>query len=291
MAMRQSFPTDLAAGSSILDSRLTLAGLVAHDASGVPRTGVVFDSDARIVEPRPTMQYLVRAFRAVTSRTGAGVELLANDGSVTLATTAAPASNSRVDIIYVRPRFLLNADGSSTPLLGVVQGAPAVSPVDPAIPAGAIALARFVIPAGVTSTQAAGVVGADVAPFTCAAGGMLVVRTVADLAGWSPADGAEAYCLADGRKYVRIVGQWSPEMQQGFVTLPAINASTLGATIVMSFPEPFPVAPRTIVLNCTGFRIKPSYNWVTPTGMSLYPANVWNTTNPAGEQLWWRALL
>ncbi|QAB18798.1 hypothetical protein Leucomu_13550 [Leucobacter muris] len=229
MTLRQSFPTDSTAGQSVTDTRLTNAALVVRDAAGVPRPGVVFDSPARIVSPTASMAYLVRDLRAVTMRTPGGVEFVANDGAVTVPTTAAPASNSRIDIVYMRARFTANADGSSTPEFGVRQGTPAVNPVDPSLPVGALELARFVVPAGVTSTQAAGVAGVDIAPFTCAAGGTLVVRTAAELDTWAPADGPEAFCLADKATYIRIGGTWRKDGASGVIPAPTTAWTDLGA--------------------------------------------------------------
>ena len=102
MTLRQSFPTDSTSGQSVTDTRLTNAALVVRDAAGVPRPGVVFDSSARIVSPTASMAYLVRDLRAVTMRTPGGVEFVANDGAVTVPTTAAPASNSRIDVDRAR---------------------------------------------------------------------------------------------------------------------------------------------------------------------------------------------
>lgn len=210
MAIRNSFPNDLATGQSLLDTRMTNAGLVARDENGIPRTGLIYDSDARVVSPTASMAYLVRDFRAVTSRSGNGVEFIANDGAVTLPTPLAPSANSRIDIIYVRARFLANADGSAIPHLAVASGGADLNPQPPTLPPGALELARFTIPAGVTATNqsGSGVIGQDTCRFTAAAGGTVVVRDAADLASWKPGNGSRAYCLSDNGDYVRSGGAW-----------------------------------------------------------------------------------
>ncbi|MCW4458194.1 hypothetical protein [Microbacterium sp. MPKO10] len=210
MTLRNSFPTDLPAGLPVLDTRLALATLIARDTDGVPRVGVVPDSLDPIVSGRSTMSYSVRDHRAVTSRTGTGVEYLANDGATVVNTTPAPSANARYDIIYERARFALNGDGDSTPEIDVVQGTAALNPTRPGIPAGAVAIAEAYVPSGVSSTTSSGVVITQVHPWTAAAGGTVVVRSQAELDTWTPADGAHAYNLADSGDYVRRAGAWDP---------------------------------------------------------------------------------
>ena len=235
MVVRNSFPNDLSTGQTVLDTRMTNAGLVARAADGTPRTGVIFDSDARIVSPTASMAYLVRDIRAVTSRSGTGVEFVANDGALTVPTSAAPTSNSRIDIIYIRARFIANADGSAVPQIAVASGAAAVFPQPPALPAGALELARFTIPSGVTATNqtASGVVGQDTCRFTAAAGGVVVVRDLADLAGWQPGDGARAYCLSDNGEYVRRAGVWMALDLRGTIT-PSTGTTITAQRLVRS---------------------------------------------------------
>lgn len=91
-----------------------------------------------IVTGRATMGYNVGAFIAATSRISTGIELVANEATTIVTTTAA---NSRIDVIWVQPRFVQHADGSNLPLLGVTQGVAAAIPTKPAIPAGALELA------------------------------------------------------------------------------------------------------------------------------------------------------
>lgn len=214
MVLRNSFPNDSVTGQSVLDTRLTNTHLVARDADGNPRLGAVYDRPDPLVEPTASMQYRVRDARFVTSRTGAGVEFVANDGSTLVPTTPAPPSNARIDIVYVRPRFLANSDGSALPEFGVSQGAASTNPQDPALPSGALPLLRARIPSGVTSTQAAGVTFEEICPFTAAAGGTVVVRNALEMAAWTPADGARVFNLADNREYVRVGDVWEPQHGQ-----------------------------------------------------------------------------
>ncbi len=210
MTLRNTFPSGLPTGLPILDTRLALSGLIARDITGQPRLGLLPDSLDPVVTGTSSMAYQVGPFRAVTSRGGLGVELVANDGAVKVDTTAAPSTNARLDVIYVQPRFSLDGDATDFPTIGVVQGAtaPVASLVRPPMPAGALILAVAQVSFGATSTAGSGVVITQLAPYTAANGGTVVVRDVSDLNGWAPHNNSRAYTLADGIEYVRHNGVW-----------------------------------------------------------------------------------
>lgn len=208
MALTDSLPTEDAGGLSITDTRLVLAGLIARDTAGAPRLGVLPWHGNALVTGTTGMSYSVGQFAAATSRNGAGVELVANDAATTVATTAAPGANSRIDVIWVRCRFPTYTDaGQTTPTFGVTQGVASGSPVKPAIPAGALELATAVISSSTTRTDT-GVVITQTAPFTAAAGGVVWLRSQTEQDAWTPPNGAVAYRLDLGRQVVRSAGSW-----------------------------------------------------------------------------------
>jgi len=65
------------------------------------------------------------------------------------------ASNPRIDVVCIKANDPTQGDDDNQVVALVVQGTPAVSPVVPAIPAGAVAVATMRMPAGATATNAA----------------------------------------------------------------------------------------------------------------------------------------
>lgn len=206
MALTDSFPTGDAGGLSIADTRLVMSGLIVKNADGSPRTGVFREGATPLVTGRASMGFDIAPFQAVTSRTGVGVELLANNSTMTVLTTAAPASNSRLDVIWVRPRFTDNADPSNVPSFGVTQGTAAAVPSKPSIPAGALELAVAEIQATDTTTETS--VITQTCRFTVAAGGIVPFRNAAELNTWVASDGALA--RVGGQTMERVDGEWVP---------------------------------------------------------------------------------
>lgn len=207
MALTDSLPTGDAGGLTVADERLILAGLIAANADGTPRVGVFSAGSSPIVTGRASMGYDIAPFKAATSRTGTGVELLANDATVTnVPTDAAPGANSRIDVIYVRPQFTANTDPGSVPIFGVAKGTAAPVPTKPPIPDGALELAYADIPS--TATTTASVVITQSAPFTAAVGGIVPVRNTAELDAFAAADGTMARDITVGIEYERDGGTW-----------------------------------------------------------------------------------
>lgn len=204
MALTDSLPTGDSGGLTVADERLILSGLVAKNADGTPRVGVF--GTGVLVTGRASMGYDVAPFKAATSRTGTGVELLANDSVTTVATTAAPGANSRIDVIWVRPQFTANADAGNVPVFGVTQGVAQAVPTKPAIPAGALELATATILSTTTTTGT--VVITQTAPYTAAAGGVVPVRNATELAAYVAATGQYAHNLATGALYLRGASAW-----------------------------------------------------------------------------------
>lgn len=168
-----------------IDHRLAQLGLIAKTGAGTNaiRPGLFYDGVSNIVTGAANMSYNVAPFTAVSTRgPGQGAVLFANDGVVNVATTAAPGTNSRIDVVYAWQREFALDGGSTAPVIGVVQGAPGSSPAAPSLAAfpGAIELARITVPAGVTATNSGATI-TQTAPFTALDGGPIPVRNFAGL--------------------------------------------------------------------------------------------------------------
>lgn len=142
-------------------ARLALAGLVEGAAGGplAVNLGVFEDDFTPVVSGAANMSYNVRAFVAVMNPTGSaanGVVIGANDATVNVATTVAPGSNSRVDVIWARQHVVASDGGSDTDNIleiGVTQGTAAAAPAIPNIPIGALALGYVTVTSGTAATN------------------------------------------------------------------------------------------------------------------------------------------
>lgn len=144
-------------GTTPKGARLALAGLLARSTSGTVQPGVLVDGMGPVVSGTGAMSYSVRACTIVTKSSDAnGPVVSSNDAAVSVATTDAPGSNSRIDAVYAM-QDLVSADGGSGTsndfTFGVVQGTVAAVPTAPAIPSGATRLANVTVTAGVTTTS------------------------------------------------------------------------------------------------------------------------------------------
>lgn len=193
MALTKTFPTQDASGLSITDTRRVMAGLIVRNTDGTPRPGILPAHANALVTGRASMGYDVAPFIAATSRLNTGVELVANDAVAVVTTTAAPGANSRIDVIWVQPRFVQHADASNLPLFGVTQGTAAAVPSKPSIPAGALELATAEILSTTTTTATA--VITQTHQYTAAAGGTVWLRNATEQAAFTPAGGTVAWRL------------------------------------------------------------------------------------------------
>lgn len=145
-------------GTTPKGARLAQAGLIQwNSTTGAPAEGVFADDMTAVVAGKANMSYDVRAFVG-TNRLSASVGpvVFANDAVVNVVTTAAPGSNSRHDVIWVRQHLVASDGGADTDVIlefGVTQGTVAASPTVPAVPTGALALGRFQVTASVTATS------------------------------------------------------------------------------------------------------------------------------------------
>lgn len=108
-----------------------------------------------------------------------GVYPAAITGAQTAPTDPAPASGSRIDIVYVLQPDIDLGDTGNVPVLAVAKGTASGSPSAPALPTGAMELGRATITSLMTQTLDATV--ATTAPITALAGGMYQVPSFQQL--------------------------------------------------------------------------------------------------------------
>lgn len=208
MTLTRSFIRN--AATTPLDARLMNMAMVVADANGTPRTGVLGPIGTNLVTATASMNVNVAAAEFATSRSkGDGVSIFTNDGVVSVPITAAPISNSRIDVVWVKHNDDTQGDANSNPVFGVTDGVAAGSPVPSAIPTGALELAQVRIYSGTTATNGGSNTITQTYQMTAARGGVVPFRTKADLDLWTTAPfGQFAIVLADGIEYRRLAGFW-----------------------------------------------------------------------------------
>lgn len=210
MALRNSLFA-VSGKASFLDARRDMSGLFVCDKTTMlPIAGILDRSQDNLVTGRgDSMSVTVHPFNAVLDRYGA--LLIQNDGNVSVPLDAAPSSNSRIDVVYVKQSEMRPpmSDGSDVPKFFVAKGVAAATPVAPGVPAGGLALAQVLVPAGVSNTAASGVVITQTYIGAAMKGDMLWVWTSAqrDALTMVP-DGTLLHNAADGCDYVRKGGKW-----------------------------------------------------------------------------------
>lgn len=174
-------PLNAGVGTTPTQARLGLAALVAENSPGVPRTGVLNPSDPDLVTGSTgSMTYDIKPHSVAVNRaTDEGVYIFTTTGLTSVATTAAPASGSRIDVIWVKQNDTTKGDADNLAVPGVTQGAASGgTPAVPSIPAGAIELAQATVGANITTASAASIVSTF--KHTAARGADLIVRSLAD---------------------------------------------------------------------------------------------------------------
>lgn len=225
MALTKSFIRN--AAMAPLDARLMNMAQVAANADGSPRTGVLGSANVSIVSTLATMNVAVAAAEFVTSKGKSdGVSIFTNDGVVNVAIGAAPASNSRIDVIWVKHNDDTTGDANALPVFGVTAGTAAASPTKPAIPTGALELATLRVYAGTTATNGGSNTLVNTYQMTAMRGGLVPFRTLADLLAWTtPAEGQLAGVVGQSRPYQRTGGAW--QRTDGII----IPSSVVGGTL------------------------------------------------------------
>lgn len=197
--------------ASFMDARRDMSGLFVCDKTTMlPIAGILDRSQDNLVTGNSnSMSVTVHPFNAVLNRYGA--LLIQNDGNVNVPISAAPSTNSRIDVVYVKQHETRApmSDDSDFPVFGVVKGVAAATPVAPSVPSGGLALAQVLLPAGVSNTAASGVVITQTYIGAALKGDMLQVQTSAqrDALPKVP-DGTVVHNAADGCDYVRKGDKW-----------------------------------------------------------------------------------
>lgn len=199
--------------ASFLDARRDMSGLFVCDKTTMmPIAGILDRSQDNLVTGNSdSMSVTVHPFNAVLNRYGA--LLIQNDGNVKVPLNAAPSANSRIDVVYVKQNEKRSpmSDSSDVPEFGVAKGVAAATPVAPNVPNGALALARVLLPAGVSNTAAAGVVITQTYIGAAMKGDMLLVQNSAQRDAMTMVPkGTLLHNVADNCDYVRTPsGKWA----------------------------------------------------------------------------------
>lgn len=189
-------------GTTPLNARLALSGLIAGTGAAALsiRSGVFYDGIGNVVGGNTdtgTMSYSVRAAVFALPLLGvasSGAVVAVNDAPLKVTTTAAPGSNSRIDVIWVRQHAVASDGGPDADnifQIGVTQGTAAASPTVPAIPTGAMALTQAVMTSGSVSTNA--LAYTHVHGWTASAGSPIPVRTQTERDALTGYDGLTVY--------------------------------------------------------------------------------------------------
>lgn len=196
------------AATTPLDARLMDMASVVSNVDGSPRTGVLGGANLSIVSTLATMNVAVAAAEFVASKGKAdGVSIFTNDGVVNVPITAAPVSNSRIDVIWVKHEDNTTGDAASLPIFGVTAGVAGAVPAKPAIPTGCLELATLRVYSGTTATNGGSNLLTNTYQMTAARGGVVPFRTKTDLDAWTTATiGQLAEVRADASAWNN--GQW-----------------------------------------------------------------------------------
>lgn len=219
-----------------------MSGLfVCDNTTMMPIAGILDRSQDNLVTGNSdSMSVTVHPFNAVLNRYGA--LLVQNDGNVKVPLHVAPSANSRIDVVYVKQNETRSpmSDSSDVPEFGVVEGVTSAVPVAPAVPAGALALAQVLVPAGVSNTAAAGVVITQTYIGAAMKGDMLRVQTSAQRDALTTVpEGTLLHNVADNCDYVRTPsGKWAKTRDTISVKMPwTSNAAWLSRewdTVIVS---------------------------------------------------------
>lgn len=197
--------------ASFMDARRDMSGLFVCDKTTMlPVAGILDRSQDNLVTGNGnSMSVTVHPFNAVLNRYGA--LLIQNDGNVNVPIAAAPSTNSRIDVVYVKQRETRApmSDDSDFPVFGVAKGVAAATPVAPGVPAGGLALAQVLIPAGVSNTAASGVVITQTYIGAALKGDKLLVQNSAQRDAMTMvSEGTLLHNVGDNCDYVRKNGKW-----------------------------------------------------------------------------------
>lgn len=161
------------------------------------RSGVINNSVGSLqVTATSGMGLKVSAGFAVVASTASNIQagyITGSMASVTLTVATASATNPRVDLVVIAVNE--NGDNTSTGYIDIIEGTAAASPVAPALPDNALALAAINVAANATSISSANI--SDRRAYTTAAGGVVPWPDMSQVVNGHP--GLIAYDTANGR--------------------------------------------------------------------------------------------
>lgn len=122
-----------------------------------PTKGIV---DGLTVSGQNALSYKVTSGVTVCSKGSSDGTVLAYSEGGSVATAANPASNPRIDVVWVTSHDVTQGDSDNLVTLGCTQGTAAATPTEPDIPSYATKIAAMQLPANATTTANATQFGA-----------------------------------------------------------------------------------------------------------------------------------
>lgn len=169
-------------GTTDVEARLADVGLFESNDGINPRSGLLHPNGPNVVTGKANMSYDIAGINPLINRvTNEGAYRFAATGVTNVPTGNAPATNSRIDVIWVKQNDQTKAgDTNNLAVAGVTQGAAAPTPVAPAIPTGAMELARATVLSTTTATSTASIT--QTWRYAALAGVAIPVRNVTERA-------------------------------------------------------------------------------------------------------------
>lgn len=189
MPLLDGFP-GVSGATDFGELRKLFAGLVARNALGAPRPGILRDATGPLITGRGDLKVDVARFPFISVRDNGAIFGL-NEGTTQVALPALPTSNKRIDILWVRQNISDLGDPSDLPQFGWSSGDAAAIPQPPTmpLPAGAFEIGRLQVSVGTTATNDATKVTITQASWsnTGLAGTSIPFPTLGDLKAWTTA--------------------------------------------------------------------------------------------------------
>lgn len=229
-------------GTTPLEARRAFGGLFVENSPGNPRSGLLEPPSPTVVSGTADMSYNVGQCTAVVNRAATeGVYCFTLTGTTNVPTTAAPGTDKRYDLIWVKQLDIEKSDTlggvlSNKGTVGVTQGSVAASPVKPytGVPEGAYVLAEALVSAGTTATNQGTVTISQVWSYAGLKGAPLWLRGDSEKSAITPHIGMKIQNLTNGYEERWNGSAWvseAPKLQHAFyqVTQASVpNASLWG---------------------------------------------------------------
>ncbi|MGW1676039.1 hypothetical protein [Saccharopolyspora sp. NPDC002376] len=175
-----------------------------------------------------SMNVDVLAGHLVCERTGQGPYLGWSESTVSVPIATSNATNPRIDVVFavVYDQASIPTDPAHGPVVDVLAGAPAASPVAPTnLPDGAIKLAEVRVPANATTITAANIT--DKRMSTALTGGVRYML---------PGDAVLDPGRIDGELRIRKAAAPWPQLMDYWDAAQGLWRGTMGATFTQTFP-------------------------------------------------------